>query len=359
MEKFTKLSWIINSTCNLKCVHCYPDSGTETKEAFSDDDFETLYDNLKGICFKRVFISGGEPVLDKNINKYINIAKNISDEVFLCSNGTVLSDGILTNLKNSGVKGIVLSLQAINPQTSLSIYGNAQVFDLVLKAIDKVRDYGFIFSVEITMMRKNLNFIEDIVQLLINKGVKTISFKRLLPVGRGENEENIITKEENYDMLNKIADWQVLYKDISFNVHDPLYATVLYDRFCEFQGNPKIMSWIKGFSCRAGTKWIGIGPQGDVSPCPILLYKNIVIGNVMHNNLKDILENSSLIKMLQEVESNSETSCKYNSICLGCRATAISKTQDFFAVDPMCMEKDAICPICLKKGKFNESDQRG
>ena len=25
-----KLSWIINNACNLRCVHCYPDSGIET-----------------------------------------------------------------------------------------------------------------------------------------------------------------------------------------------------------------------------------------------------------------------------------------------------------------------------------------
>ncbi len=355
MKEITKLSWIINNACNLKCVHCYPNSGIETKRDFTDEEFDKLYENLKDIHFKRIFISGGEPILDKNIDKYIDIAKKIGDEVCICSNGVLLTDKRLLHLKELGINGIVLSLQAIDKESSLSIYGNELVFDAVMKAIDNIPKYELSLSVEITMMKKNLLYIDDIVSTLICKGVKAISFKRLLPVGRGEKEGNAISREENFKMLNKIADWQVEYSDVKFNVHDPLYAVVLYERFKDYiDNNPRLLDWIKGFSCRAGTRWIGVSPEGEVSPCPILLYKDVIIGNVMRNKLIDILGNSTLIEFLQQVEDNPGKNCKYNSICLGCRATAIAKNNDFFAIDPMCVEKNSICPICSKKERCNE-----
>ncbi len=356
MKEIAKLSWIINNACNLNCVHCYPNSGIETKRDFSDDEFNKIYENLKDIHFKKVFISGGEPVLDKKIDKYIQIAKKISEEVCICSNGVLLTDKKLSYLKELGINGIVLSLQAVDKESSLSIYGNEIVFDAVMKAIDIMPTYGFSLSVEITMMKKNLQYIDGIVNTLLAKGVKSISFKRLLPVGRGAQEENAISKEDNFMMLNKILDWQVENSDVKFNVHDPLYAVVLYERFKEYvNNNPKLLDWIKGYSCRAGTRWIGISPAGDVSPCPILLYKDMIIGNIINNKLDDILEKSSLIRLLRMVEENPGNSCKYNSICLGCRATAMAKNNDFFALDPMCIEQNVECPICSKKEQYNEN----
>jgi phosphosulfolactate synthase (CoM biosynthesis protein A) len=50
----------------MRCVHCYPDSGIETKKYFSDSDFEYLFQNLSSVKFEQVFISGGEPTLDNH-----------------------------------------------------------------------------------------------------------------------------------------------------------------------------------------------------------------------------------------------------------------------------------------------------
>ena len=95
MIAINKLSWIINNACNLKCIHCYPNSGLESRKAFSENEFETLRKNLSSAHFSRVFLSGGEPIIDVNFNKYLDIAKQISDEVYLCSNGTLLTDSKL------------------------------------------------------------------------------------------------------------------------------------------------------------------------------------------------------------------------------------------------------------------------
>ena len=52
------------------------------------------------------------------------------------------------------------------------------------------------------------------------------------------------------------------------------------------------------YGCKAGTHWIGIDSLGNVSPCPLLLYKDVIIGNVFEKPLKDILDSSVIIEQL-------------------------------------------------------------
>jgi radical SAM protein with 4Fe4S-binding SPASM domain len=167
----------------------------------------------------------------------------------------------------------------------------------------------------------------------------------LLPVGRGDSEDLCVTKEEQYAALNKIFSWQVKHPEIRFNVHDPLYGTILHDHFINLTTDEDVIYWMKSFSCRAGTKWIGINPEGNVSPCPLLLYKDLLIGNIFDDSIEKIMTESPIIKKFQRAASRSSNSCKYGSFCLGCRATAIGKGNDCFSKDPMCVHPREECPI--------------
>lgn len=352
MSEITKLSWIINNACNLKCVHCYPNSGAETRKEFATEDFETLCNNLMGMHFKRVFLSGGEPILDKNFYKYLEIALKISDDVFICSNGTRLTDEVLQSLQSAGVKGIVLSLQALDDETSKAIYGFPDVPDLVFQAIKKIQKYNFSLGVETTILKQNVQFIDDIIEKLISLNVQFISFKRLLLVGRATIQNISISKEEHYEVLQQIFRWQMNHPKIRFNVHDPLYATIIYDHFEEFLAdnqNQDFLNWIKGFSCRAGTKWLGIDPDGNVSPCPLLLYKDTIVGNVFKTPLSSIISETKLFELLNRAEQIESNCCKYGSMCLGCRVSAIGKYNDLFAKDPVCIHTHEKCPITMFK----------
>lgn len=351
IKHISKLSWIINNSCNLKCIHCYPDSGTGCRQELTNDDFRKLIDNLKGMHFHRTFLSGGEPILDNNFYKYLQIAKHISDEVFLCSNGTLLSESKLNELIDNGINGIVLSCQAIDPDMAYKIYGNENVPNLVYAAIKRIQKLNISLSVEISLMKQNVQYLDNIIEKLISLGIKSLSFKRLLPVGRGDSIEIALSKEENYEILKKIYHWQATNTDIRFNVHDPLYGTILYEHLGEFSSNESMQKWLRGFSCRAGTRWIGIDPSGNVSPCPILLYKDTIIGNILDNQLIDILNNSVLMNLFEKIDNENAKSCKYGSVCLGCRATAIAKNGTLFSKDPMCIYENEMCPIATIKGE--------
>lgn len=353
MKPIKALSWIINNECNMRCVHCYPDSGIEIKEPFDKEKFCKALNSISSVKFETIFISGGEPILDKQFYDYIEIAQKITEEIHLCTNGTLLTDEVLKKLTEYKIKEITISLQSCNEEISQKIYQRINVFDNILNSIKRVKNYNFIIALEMTLMKPNYLFIDEIFDIANTYGIKYLSFKRLREIGRASSDNSVkLTPEQNYEALKRIFQKRLENKNIEVHVHDPLYSTVVFDYMQNLGiSNKRIKTYLLqnfGYPCRAGTEWIGIDPKGNVSPCPLLLYKNVIIGNIFENTLLDILENSLLIRQLQEANDMAEENCKYHTLCSGCRVAAIAKTNNLFAKDPMCIYKDCSCPISLK-----------
>ena len=71
---------------------------------------------LKKIGLKKVRITGGEPLLRKNIDKLISKLKTevLLDSVSMTTNGSLLSDDKIRELKKSGLDSITLSLDTLD-----------------------------------------------------------------------------------------------------------------------------------------------------------------------------------------------------------------------------------------------------
>jgi len=344
-----KLSWVINSECNLNCVHCYPSSDTEPKKKMEKDFFDYFRANTDGVKFKRIFVSGGEPILDRQFLKYVELAKELGDKVFICSNGTLLTSELVTELASKKVAGIVLSLQALSESECLEVYGVSDIFCKVKNIIPIIQKCKLDLSIEMTIMKHTYQNIEKFVSTFRNMGVNSFSFKRLVKVGRACMNDVELTPEENYKALIRIFNLHLQSKDISINVHDPLYGTLVYDYYKDKKDLKNYDRLMSGYSCRAGARWIGIDPSGNVSPCPLMLYQGIIIGNVLEKPLIKILDESKTMLQLQESRLIGDNTCKYGAVCFGCKVASIEHSGNMFAKDPMCIFEDCKCPAVKRE----------
>ena len=61
-ERHPIVVWNISRACNLKCVHCYNDSGSnKAQDELSTDEAKTVLDDLAEFGVPSVLFSGGEP----------------------------------------------------------------------------------------------------------------------------------------------------------------------------------------------------------------------------------------------------------------------------------------------------------
>jgi radical SAM protein with 4Fe4S-binding SPASM domain len=87
--------------------------------------------------------------------------------------------------------------------------------------------------------------------------------------------------------------------------------------------------------CPAGTHYMGIRPNGDVTPCP---YLPVFAGNLRRAPLADLWTSSELFTDIRRRASLGGRcgACEMNAHCGGCRARAYGMTGDLMAEDPLC-----------------------
>ena len=107
------------------------------------------------------------------------------------------------------------------------------------------------------------------------------------------------------------------------------------------QGEPgAALSRIRTYSggaggCPAGTHYMGIRPNGDVTPCP---YLPVFAGTLRSTSLADLWTSSKLFADVRRRTSLGGRcgECEMNAHCGGCRARAYGMTGDLMAEDPLC-----------------------
>jgi radical SAM protein with 4Fe4S-binding SPASM domain len=87
--------------------------------------------------------------------------------------------------------------------------------------------------------------------------------------------------------------------------------------------------------CPAGTHYMGIRPNGDVTPCP---YLPVFAGTLRKSSLEDLWTSSGLFTDIRRRSSLGGRcgECEMNAHCGGCRARAYGMTGDLMAEDPLC-----------------------
>ncbi len=342
------ISWIINNRCNYRCGYCYTSGANTNRPEYSEQELRSLFSSVATVTPTTLYLSGGEPLLDKNLVSFVRNARQTRfDSIWVCSNGSLLTDGVVQELKCEGVAGFSISLDHTIPQLMDLITGSPGSHADAIGALQKVKKAGLKAQLTITLLRQNLNVIPDLIRTGMDLGVDTIEFKRYRPVAaQGEKDKFSLHPEENRRILHEIFQFAQQNRSLNFFVHDPLYGIEFYDRLEQASDLDSFQQLSQSTGCLAGNQWIGIDPFGDVAPCPLLLYTSMTIGNIRERQLSEILLASEAIAALRDTKDH-EGRCKYGVLCGGCRTHARIETGDYRQKDPMCPYEDYRCPTTL------------
>jgi AdoMet-dependent heme synthase len=113
--------------------------------------------------------------------------------------------------------------------------------------------------------------------------------------------------------------------------------------------------------CPAGTHYMGIRPNGDVTPCP---YLPVFAGTLRQASLQDLWTSSGLFNDIRRRTSLGGRcgDCEMNGHCGGCRARAFGMTDDLMAEDPLCTHtpgKFAGSPLLSPPTPLRDSGEAG
>lgn len=190
----------VTDRCNLRCNYCMPAEGIEP---MSHDKILTFEEIIRlsrifaGLGIKKIRITGGEPLVRKDIIKLIEQLVDISgiEEVALTTNGIYLSR-FAAGLKEAGINRINISLDTLRQDKFKAVTGSEYFYE-VLNGIKRAKELGFSpIKINTVVMRGiNDNEIMDFMGFSLKEGLilRFIEFMKVTPLW---NEDYFMPIEE-------------------------------------------------------------------------------------------------------------------------------------------------------------------
>ena len=181
----------ITDKCNLRCRYCMPKNVelTSMEELLTYEEIVSVCRQAVSLGIKRFKITGGEPLVRRNVDGLIAMIKEIPgvEQVTLTTNGILLKD-YAKKLKNAGLDGVNVSLDTMDAEKFQEITG-FQALDKVLKGIDAALQAGLSLKLNCVLTKDNADY-ESLIAYAEKKGIK-IRFIEMMPIGYGKRQEGI------------------------------------------------------------------------------------------------------------------------------------------------------------------------
>ena len=347
------VSWNLTYRCNLACEHCYLDAGPKPlvgSENFADrselntDECYKVIDELAAFAPECVTIlTGGEPLLRRDILEIVRRAAERGLWVVVGTNGVRITENVAQHLAAAGARGLSLSLDALDPERHDHFRRVRGAWQNTVEGAEILNRTGLPFIVQTTAGSHNLNELEAIADFAHDRlAAKVWNLYFLVPTGRGQFVSDISPTQYDEVLASLYRIQKKYQRRMLVNAKcAPHYIKTVLERGVPGPGqadtdaNP-IRTYSGGAGgCPAGTHYMGIRPNGDVTPCP---YLPVFAGNLRRSPLPDLWSSSELFTGIRLRTSLGGRcgECELNGHCGGCRARAYGMSGDLMAEDPLC-----------------------
>ncbi len=196
----------VTDRCNLRCIYCMPEEGVEFiphVEILSYEEIIRLCQNFAKLGIKKVKITGGEPLVRKNLPYLIKSIKEIKgiENVTLTTNGVALADQV-DELVKAGIDSINVSLDTLN-QKHFKELTRFDKIEQVKKGIEEALKYENV-TLKINCVPLNTDSDDDVMDLvsLAKDKLIHVRFIEVMPIGMGRKLEGF-TEDEIKELISK------------------------------------------------------------------------------------------------------------------------------------------------------------
>jgi heme d1 biosynthesis radical SAM protein NirJ len=177
--------WNLIRRCNLTCKHCYSISAdVDFPGELSTAEVHGVMDDLKAFRVPVLILSGGEPLLRRDIFDISRRAKAMGFYVGLSSNGTLIDEGNIDAIAGIGYDYVGISLDGIGA-THDRFRRMEGAFDASLHGIRLCIARGLKVGVRFTMTRDNAAELPLLLELIEREGIDKFYLSHLNYSGRG------------------------------------------------------------------------------------------------------------------------------------------------------------------------------
>ncbi|MGR2745656.1 GTP 3',8-cyclase MoaA [Bacillus sp. N6] len=264
--------------CNFRCTYCMPAEIFGPDYAFLKDEFLLTFDEIErlaklfvNIGVRKIRITGGEPLLRKDLTKLIARLVKIDGliDIGLTTNAIHLTKQAKA-LKEAGLHRVNVSLDAIDDDIFKNINGRNINTKPVIKGIIAAKEAGLEVKVNM-VVKKGMNDhqVLPMATYFKEQGI-TLRFIEFMDVGstNGWNFDQVVTKRELIEMIHKVYPLEPAethyfgevakrYRYVGTNV-EVGFITSVSESFCASCTRARISADGKFYTCLFATEGLNV-----------------------------------------------------------------------------------------------------
>ena len=195
--------WNLIRRCNLTCKHCYTTSADiNFPGELSTSEVFTVMDDLKSFHVPVLILSGGEPLLRKDIFDIALRAKEMGFYVGLSSNGTLIAEDNIDAIDAIGFDYVGVSIDGMR-KTHDAFRRSDGSFDASLRGVRLCRERGIKVGLRFTLTQDNVDDFPGMLKLMDDEDVDKFYLSHLNYGGRGNRNRK---DDAVYAMTRQVMD---------------------------------------------------------------------------------------------------------------------------------------------------------
>ena len=260
----------VTSRCNALCDHCGSRCTASKKDELSPEIFKKVLDDVaKNFGTKAIMlnITGGEPLMRKDLFEITAYADKLGFKWGLVTNGMLITDDVISKMKETHMSTITISLDGMK-KTHEEFRHVPGSFDRIVSAIEKIKKSDFVEHIQVTFIatKNNISELPEVYRLLSMLEIDSLRISGIDPIGRAQDNENLMLDQEDYFFL---------FEFIKKHSTSPL---------------PVVWSCTHYFGNTENT--LSVLSNGDIFGCPnIPRRKELIQGNVLKDDFCEVWKN--------------------------------------------------------------------
>ena len=335
------VAWNLTRRCNLECAHCYISAGpSESADGeLSTEECLRIAGEILEVNPSPLFIlSGGEPLLRADLPELARFASGRGATVVIGTNGTLLTDDKIRELKDAGVSGVAVSVDSLDHRHHDNFRHGAGALAATTASLNRLKAHRLDFIIQTTVTKGNRAELPRLVDWSAEQGAVSFNAYFLVPTGRGARLSDL-TPQEYESVLAELV-----------GQHQRYLGRMLVRAKCA----PHFMRHVHQLTpdspvlnyetrCPCGVQYCRITPDGKLTPCP---YLPAEAGDLRRESFASVWGDAALFRQIRAGKLGGRCGeCEYRGMCGGCRARAYAVEGDILAADPACAYQPSGAPL--------------
>lgn len=303
----------VTSRCNALCDHCGSRCNASKKDELSPETFKKVLDDVaKNFGTKTIMlnITGGEPLMRKDLFEITGYADSLGFKWGLVTNGMLITDDVIRKMKETHMSTITISLDGMK-KTHEEFRHVPGSFDKIISAIEKLKKSNFIEHIQVTFIatKSNISELPEVYRLLSMLEIDSLRISGVDPIGRAKDNEDLMLNQEDYFFLFDFM------KKHSTSPLPVVWSCTHYFGNTESSLDPTG----KKFACYTGIHIASVLSNGDIFGCPnIPRRKELIQGNVLKDDFCQVWKNNfEFYRNPNRTRAKQCEDCEYWDYCKG------------------------------------------